>query len=261
MKLNRPCKIVLAALLAAQTFAADAQTTNAVAPADYPKFIAQRNIFDPNRVPNVPWTPRPRQAYTPPVVRQVDSFTLVGIIGYGEGRMAGVYAFFDGTSPDYRKTAQMNDTIANFKITDIEADSITLMSDTNETTVLRIGDQLHNDGVGHWLSANGTAARYNNNGRYGSGRNGRYGNRRRNYGNGSNGNYGSGNYNNGNYNRRGNYNNAASPASGGSQMDGQNLQNDGTAPDNTASPDNSPPDNMPPPPDDNAPPSANQQNN
>jgi hypothetical protein len=268
MKLNRSCKIVLAVLLAAQNFAAVAQTTNAVAPADYPKFIAQRNIFDPNRVPNVPWTAtRPRQEYTPPVVRQVDSFTLVGIIGYGEGRMAGVYAFFDGTSADYRKTAQVNDTIANFKITDIEADSVTLMTDTNDTAVLRIGEQLHNDGVGHWLSANGMAARYNNSGGYGrNGRNGRngFGNRHRNnnYGNGNNGNYNAGNYNNGNFNRRGNYNNAASPASDGSQTDSQNSQADGTAPDNMASPDdNSPPDNMPPPPDDNAPPDANQQNN
>ena len=146
MNLNRSHKIILVALLVARSFLAVAQTTNVVPPADYPKFIAQRNIFDPTRVPNVPWSPRPRQVYTPqPVVNQVDSFSLVGIIGYDEGRMAGVYVFFDGTSPDYHKTVQLNDNIANFKIVDISADSVTLMSDTNNTTVLRIGEQLHND--------------------------------------------------------------------------------------------------------------------
>ena len=120
MNLNRSHKIILVALLVARSFLAVAQTTNVVPPADYPKFIAQRNIFDPTRVPNVPWSPRPRQVYTPqPVVNQVDSFSLVGIIGYDEGRMAGVYVFFDGTSPDYHKTVQLNDNIANFKIVDI----------------------------------------------------------------------------------------------------------------------------------------------
>jgi len=266
MNLNRSHKIVLVALLVARSFLASAQTTNVVPPADYPKFIAQRNIFDPTRVANVPWSPRPRQVYTPqPVVNQVDSFSLVGIIGYDEGRMAGVYVFFDGTSPDYHKTAQLNDNIANFKIVDISADSVTLMSDTNNTTVLRIGEQLHNDGVGHWLSANGTAARYTN-GRFGRNGFGGGGRRRNNFGNGNNRNYNNGNYNGGNngnysygygnFNRRGN-NYAASPAtSDNSQVDDQNLnsQNDNNSPDNNATPGNNiaPDNNMPPPPDDNA---------
>ena len=50
------------------------------------------------------------------MVRQADSFSLVGIIGYGEGRLAGVYAFFDGSSSQYQKTAQLNDSIATFKV-------------------------------------------------------------------------------------------------------------------------------------------------
>ncbi|HEX3890036.1 MAG TPA: hypothetical protein VHX90_04210, partial [Verrucomicrobiae bacterium] len=60
MNLNRSNKIILAVVLAAQHFLAGAQTTNVLAPSDYPKFILQRNIFDPNREPNVPYTPRPR---------------------------------------------------------------------------------------------------------------------------------------------------------------------------------------------------------
>jgi hypothetical protein len=240
MNLNRSYKIVLVSLLVSWNFMAVAQTTNAIAPSGYAKFIADRNIFDPNREPNVPWTPRPRTTYIPPVVRQVDSFSLVGIIGYGEGRLAGIYAFFDGTSPDYRKTAQVNDTIANFKITGIAADSVTLMSDTNSETVLRIGEQLHNDGVGHWLTASGTAARYSDAG--GGGRNGRNG-----FGNGGgrrrNNNFGNGNYNarssnGGNFNRGGNNNAGSAAVSDNSQANDPNVnsQNDNTAPDDNMAP-------------------------
>jgi hypothetical protein len=251
--MNRSNKIILAALLAAANFTAVAQLTNAVAPADLPKFIATHNIFDPDREPNVPWfrqTPRPN--YTAPVVRQADSFSLVGIIGYGEGRLAGVYAFFNGTSLDYQKSAQLGDSIATFKVAGIAADSVTLVSGTN-TLVLGIGEQLHNDGIGHWLFANGTAVRYNNNGRaYGrnSGRGG-FGGRRRNnnFGNGGNGNFnnnnfGNGNYNAGNFNRFRNNFAPTAGASDNSQMadQGMNSQNDNAAPDDNAAQDNMAPD-------------------
>lgn len=260
MNLNRSYKIVLVALFVVKNFLAVAQTTNALAPAEYPKFIATRNIFDSARVPNVPWTPsRTRPAYVRRVVNQVDSFSLVGIIGYGEGRLAGVYAFFDGTSPDYRKTAQLNDHIANFKITGISADSVTLMLDANGTTVLRIGEQLHNDGVGHWLSANGIAAHYSNAGGYG--RNDRNG-----YGNGGrrrDNNFGNDNYNprssnSGNFNSGANNYAGSAAASGNSQANDPNTnsQNDNTSPDDNAAPDNSTT-----PPDVNANPEPDPQNN
>jgi hypothetical protein len=238
MNPTRSNKIILAAFFVAQHFLAVAQTTNAIAPPDYPKFIAARNIFDPNREPNVPYRPPVKNSHVAPVVRQVESFTLVGIVGYGDGSKAGVYAFFDGTRLDYHKTAQLNDTIANFRITDIAADSVTLMSDTNSLTVLRIGEQLHNDGVGHWLSATGIAARYNSSGSYGNGRNSsRNGSRRRNnnLGSGGNnyGNVGAGNYTRGR-------NNFVGPASATGNPPGDqnaNFQDDNMLPDNMPPPD------------------------
>jgi hypothetical protein len=234
MNPNRSYKIILAVLFVVRNFAAVAQTNNVVAPSDYPKFIAERNIFDPNRMPDVPFTVRPRTVYTPPVVRQADAFSLVGIIGYGEGRLAGVYAFFDGSSPDYRKTAQLNDSIANFKITGIAADSVTLMSDTNSKTVLRIGGQLHNDGVGHWLSDDGIAARYSNTGGYGNGRNGG----RNGFGNGGrrrNNNFGNGSFNRGRNNFAG-----SAATSDNSQTGDQNMnsQDDNSVPDDSTAPEN-----------------------
>jgi hypothetical protein len=237
MNLNRSHKIILAVLLAAQNFAAIAQTTNALAPADYPKFILQRNIFDPGREPNVPYVFRPKTAYVPPVVRQVDAFSLVGIIGYGEGRLAGVHAFFNGSSLQYQKAAQVDDSIAGFKITNIAADSVTLVSGTN-TMVLAIGEQLHNDGIGHWLYANGSAMRYNSSSGYGSGRNsGRGGSRRR---NNNSGNYNSGNFGNNNFSRVGNNFAPSTAAPGNSQADdqGMNSQDDSAAPDDNAAPGN-----------------------
>jgi hypothetical protein len=244
MNLNQSCKLFFAALFAAQHFLAVAQTTNALAPADYPKFIADRNIFDPDREPNVPYVPRPRQVYnTPPIVRQPDSFSLVGIIGYGEGQMPGVHAFFNGTSLEYQKAAQLGDSIATFKVAGIAADSVTLVSGTN-TMVLEIGEQLHDDGNGHWVFANGTTVRYNNAGGYGYRRNsgrGGFGGRRRNF---NNGNFGNGNYNAGNFNRFRNNFAATAGASDNSQTadQGMNSQNDNAAPDDNAGQDNMAPD-------------------
>jgi hypothetical protein len=268
MNLNKFHKIILAAVLAAQNFPAVAQTNSAAAPVDYStfsKFITQRNIFDPDRQPNVPYVFRPRTTITPQAVKQADSFSLVGIIGYDEGRLAGVYAFFDGSNPDYRKAAQLNDSIAGFKVAGIASDSVTLVSGTN-TMVLEIGEQLHDGGGGHWLFANGTTVRYNNGGGYGRGRNysgrGGFGNggRRR---NNNSGNYNGGNFGNNNFNRAGNNFAAQAAASGDSQAGDQNMnfQDNNNMPDDNAAPDdNTAPENMAPPDDNNAPDAGTQDN-
>jgi hypothetical protein len=236
MNLNRSYKIVLAALFAAQSFLAVAQTNDASAPVDYStfsKFIAQRNIFDPNRLPHIgSLPPRPITRFTQAPI--TDSFSLVGVIGYNEGKLAGVYAFFDGTSLQYQRSAQLNDTIAIFKISAITADSVTLMSGTN-TLVLGIGEQLHDAGGGHWVFANGTLVGYNTLGGYSNLRNGRNGpgngGRRRNNNNFGVGN--NGNLNNGNTGRRRNTNVGGTPAFDNSQSQDPNM-----IPDDNAAQDN-----------------------
>jgi hypothetical protein len=235
MKPNRLYKIVFAALFAAQSFLAAAQTNSADAPVDYStftKFIAQRNIFDPNRLPNVPTVYRPRPIITTRF-NQVDSFSLVGVIGYGEGQLAGVYAFFDGSNLQYQKSAQVNDSIATFKVSAITADSVTLVSGTN-TITLGIGEQLHDSGGGHWVFANGTTVSYNNLG-FGNGRNRNgFGNgnggRRRNNGNFNNGN---GNFNNGNNNGNfGRRRNNLVPGDNSQPQDPNMIPDDNAAQDN-----------------------------
>lgn len=248
--MNQTCKIVLAVLLAAQHFLASAQTNAVAAPdvsAELLKNIMKNNIFDPNRIPNVPYISRPRPTYVAPVVRLTETFSLVGIIGYDEGILAGSYAVFDGTYPQYQKTAQLNDTIATFKITGISADSVTLTTATNGPMIMRIGEQLHYDGIGHWLPASGITTLYNNPGGFGRNSNrgalgniNGNGNRRR---NNNNGNGNNGNFNNGIGNR--NRNNFGGGAAGdNSQAGDQNFNfQDAAAPDDNAAPDAAPPDN------------------
>jgi len=61
----------------------------------------------------------------------------------------GPLAFFDWSSSDYRKVLKQNDTIAGFKVTEIEASHVKLASPTNEVE-LRVGMQLSHDEDGTW---------------------------------------------------------------------------------------------------------------
>ncbi len=135
-------------VVAVQAFTVGAQPTNTPSSANYStfgKFISERNIFNPNRyakAANTKYVPRTR------TVRR-NSFALAGTMSYDEGETAGRHAFFDGTSGDYRKVLQVDGTIAVFKIAAITPEFVTLLLDTN-TTVLKIGQQMRDDGRGHW---------------------------------------------------------------------------------------------------------------
>src|SRR5688572_26430754 len=79
----------------------------AVDPASFEAFkmLAQKNIFDPNRA--APGQPRPQVEQAP---RRTEAFTLVGSIAYEKGE----FAFFEGTSPEYRKSVKAGDSIASY---------------------------------------------------------------------------------------------------------------------------------------------------
>ena len=121
--------------------------SNAVAVADFRvikpdystfKLILERNIFDPNRVHRGPGSqPRPRT---------VDSLTLVGIMSYEKG----TFAFFDGSSSEYKKAVKLSDTIAGHKITRIEPNAVILSAGTNQVE-LRVGMRLHREEGGDWI--------------------------------------------------------------------------------------------------------------
>src|ERR1035441_9473136 len=86
-------------------------TNNGPITLDYSSFkvVVDKNIFDPNRQPQRgPRTVRP----TP---KSFDSLTLVGTMTYEKG----TFAFFDGTSAEYKKALKLADAIAGYKVTNI----------------------------------------------------------------------------------------------------------------------------------------------
>jgi hypothetical protein len=118
-------------------------TNNGPVSLDYAAFkvIVDRNIFDPNRLPHGPGAPTVRR---PP--KSFDSLTLVGTMSYEKG----TFAFFDGTSSDYKKALKLTDSIAGYKVTNIAPNAVKLASGTNELE-LSVGAQLRREEDGPWL--------------------------------------------------------------------------------------------------------------
>jgi hypothetical protein len=112
--------------------------TNGPASLDYSAFslVTTRNIFDPNR-----YRGRPRGN-----VARVESFALVGTMSYEKG----TFAFFSGSSSDYQKALKCSDSIAGYKLTAINPNSVKLALATNEVE-LRVGMQMRREEDGPWL--------------------------------------------------------------------------------------------------------------
>ena len=142
-------KLTLILLFAATGQPALAQETNTASRFDYPAFhiIAERHIFNQNRSRG-----SGRNGYRNRQDRRVrtDAFALRGTMSYEKGR----FAFFDGTSLDYRKAAQTDDTIAGFKVAEVGRDSVKLESNGKQIE-LQIGMQMKKPEQGNWELASG----------------------------------------------------------------------------------------------------------
>ena len=143
-------------VLLATVISAAAQPSNGLDFASF-QIIGQRNIFDPNRVPH--------RRSSAPAAHVVDSFSFVGTMSYAKGN----FAFFDGTSPDFRRVLELDGSIADFKVTTINPKSVTLSSGTNET-VLPMGTQMYRDDDGRWTISTQTASYASTSGSAGSDR-------------------------------------------------------------------------------------------
>jgi len=122
-----------------------AKGANGVGSLDYSAFrlVTERNIFDPNRQPHSGAHPRPKT---------VESFTLVGTMSYGKGD----FAFFDGTTSEFKKVLKTADTIAGYKVVSIQPDSVKLQRDSKDVD-LQIGTQLRKQEDGAWVQAGSTS--------------------------------------------------------------------------------------------------------
>jgi hypothetical protein len=137
----RRAPLLLALWLAAAASAAWAQSTNrAPSRPEFSKFslITERNIFNPRRYAQSKGRP------TAPASR-ADYLTLVGVMSYERG----TFAFFDGTSSDYRKVTKLSETVAGFTVKEIGNSSVKLSSGTNDFQV-KLGTQIRRGSDGSW---------------------------------------------------------------------------------------------------------------
>ena len=147
--MTRAFNIAALALVLASRPVAAADDTNAHTKAaatsrvDFDSFrvIAERNIFNPNRSGRRDYTRREPDRRT-----RVESFALVGTMSYEKGR----FAFFDGTSSDYRRVIGASDSIAGYTISAVTPEHVTLQS-TNQTEIkLPLGMQMRRVEDGDW---------------------------------------------------------------------------------------------------------------
>lgn len=105
------------------------------------KIITERNIFDPNR--SAPG--RVRRNEDKPKPTRVDYLNLVGAMSYDKGR----FAFFDGSSSEYRKSVKPGDSIAGYKVAEVSPDKVTLQSGDKKID-LPVGGQMKRQDEGEW---------------------------------------------------------------------------------------------------------------
>lgn len=112
---------------------------------DYTSFrlITERNIFDASRSGRRPDPPRETRRPT-----RVDTFALVGTLSYDRG----TFAFFDGSSAEYRKALEVGGALGDFQLLEILPSAVRILGGTNATepTELALGMQMRREEAGEW---------------------------------------------------------------------------------------------------------------
>jgi hypothetical protein len=139
-------RIIIALVLLCASIG-QAQQSNAPSRFDFPSFhiIPERNIFNMNR--------SPRSAYSRPVRTEPErrpsrseSFALLGTMSYEKGR----FAFFDGSSSQYRQVLSSSNSIGGFTITEVAPNYVKLASTNGQPIELPVGKQLKRQDEGEW---------------------------------------------------------------------------------------------------------------
>lgn len=130
---------------AAPAAAPAAPATNTTSRLDYNHYrlIADRNIFNGNRSPGRANAPRDTRR-----APRIDEFALTGTMSYEKGR----YAFFEGSSSDYRKVLQEGGRIGGFTISEITPRSVKLAAE-GKTLELPINAQMRREEEGAWRTS------------------------------------------------------------------------------------------------------------
>ena len=106
------------------------------------KIISERNIFNMNRSPRST-SKRPENAAPKPV--KAETFSLVGTLSSDKGR----FAFFDGSSSRFRQVLKEGDSIAGYKVAQIDNSGVKLEAKEKQVQ-LDMGMQMRRQGEGEW---------------------------------------------------------------------------------------------------------------
>jgi hypothetical protein len=101
--------------------------------------IESNNIFNGSRLPTRPTPTRVIRTNNTPVV-QADYISLVGEMDYEKG----AYAFFEGSRSAWNQVLQLSNTIAGFKLVDVNANYVDLVSNSVSFR-LPVGAQLRQE--------------------------------------------------------------------------------------------------------------------
>jgi len=134
-------------------FAAEATNGVAVVASTRGDFVAfqivsERNIFNPHRSKRSGERPPPTRM-EPEKRVTMDRFALLGTMSYEKGR----FAFFDGSSLEFRKVARPEDLIAGFKITEIAPTCVKLQLTNGTLLELCVGMQMKRSEDADWQLA------------------------------------------------------------------------------------------------------------
>ncbi|MBU6409930.1 MAG: hypothetical protein KGR98_06045 [Verrucomicrobia bacterium] len=127
-----------AALMLA-VFNGAAQSNGVPAAAGFSGFevIVERNIFDPNRHPQS----SPARDKSAPVTE----FSVVGTLDDRQGR----FAFFDGSSPEFRTVLKTGEAIAGYQVKAITVNGVEL-ADGGRRIEMKMGAQMRQQSGGQW---------------------------------------------------------------------------------------------------------------
>jgi Tfp pilus assembly protein PilP len=146
-----PAWLVLLLLAALQVSAANKSTPAKPAKADdgFKPFasIAQQNVFNTHRGSASPVVAAPKSP-KPAKPLPLEAFALLGTLRSERGAVA----FFDGTSPVYRKAVATGEQLGPYTVTVIEHDRVTLKAGDRELC-LPLKMQFRREGEGEWLLA------------------------------------------------------------------------------------------------------------
>src|SRR5207247_9650775 len=120
---------------------------------DYQSFriVSERNIFNPNRSGRGSDSRNYTRREPDRRGRSSPAFGLIGTMSYEKGP----FAFFDGTSSDYRRVLQPEDSIAGFKIAEVAPTYVILQGNGKEVH-LEVGGRMTKQQENEWtLSAKG----------------------------------------------------------------------------------------------------------